>query len=121
MLETSRIVYLLQPYYRNYGKRIRKSPKLYLLDPGLALSPGLHTPRTVCRAKSGSPGGDCGGWRMGSLPPDGEQPLLYYWQLSTGAEVDLIIDRGGILYGIEVKATATPTPPTPTGSPAGSS
>jgi predicted AAA+ superfamily ATPase len=40
----------------------------------------------------------------------GEQSLLYYWQLSTGAEVDLIIDRGGVLYGIEVKATATPTP-----------
>ena len=45
------------------------------------------------------------------LPPDGEQALLYYWQLSTGAEVDLIIDRGGVLYGIEVKATATTTTP----------
>jgi len=40
----------------------------------------------------------------------GEQPGFYYWQSSAGVEVDLIIDRGGVLYGIEVKATATPTP-----------
>jgi predicted AAA+ superfamily ATPase len=35
---------------------------------------------------------------------------MYYWQSSTTAEVDLVIERGGHLYGIEVKATATPTP-----------
>ena len=53
MLETSQIVYLLQPYYRNYGKRIRKSPKLYLLDPGLAtFLLGLHTPEAVLQGPS---------------------------------------------------------------------
>jgi predicted AAA+ superfamily ATPase len=40
----------------------------------------------------------------------GEPPILYYWQASSSAEVDLIIERGGVLYGIEVKAAATPTP-----------
>ena len=40
----------------------------------------------------------------------GERPNLYYWQSNTIAEVDLVIERGGRLYGVEVKATATPTP-----------
>ena len=35
---------------------------------------------------------------------------LYYWQSNTIAEVDLVIERGGRLYDVEVKATATPTP-----------
>ena len=113
VLETSQIVYLLQPYYRNFGKRIRKSPKLYLLDPGLAtFLLGLHTPEAVLQGPSLEALAETavvGEW-VKACRQTGEQPLLYYWQLSTGAEVDLIIDRGGMLYGIEVKATATPTP-----------
>lgn len=35
VLQQSSLVYLLQPYYRNLGKRLVKSPKLYLLDTGL--------------------------------------------------------------------------------------
>ncbi len=113
VLETSQIVTLLYPYYRNFGKRIRKSPKLYLLDPGLAtFLLGLHTPEAVLHGPS-----------LGALTETtvvsewikayrqmGEQPGFFYWQASTGVEVDLIIERGGVLYGIEVKATATPTP-----------
>jgi predicted AAA+ superfamily ATPase len=35
LLERSQIIFLLQPYYKNLGKRIVKSPKLYFLDTGL--------------------------------------------------------------------------------------
>ena len=35
VLETSQIIHLLYPYHRNFGKRIRKSPKVYFLDPGV--------------------------------------------------------------------------------------
>ena len=35
---------------------------------------------------------------------------MYYWRTSSGLEVDLVIEHGGELHGIEVKATATPTP-----------
>jgi predicted AAA+ superfamily ATPase len=113
VLETSQIIYLLQPYYRNLGKRLRKSPKLYLIDPGLAtFFLGLHAPESVLQGPS-----------LGALVEtavvsewlkacrqQGEKPNLYYWQSNTIAEVDLVIERGGALYGIEVKATATPTP-----------
>lgn len=40
----------------------------------------------------------------------GEHPELYYWQDKSGLEVDLIIDRNGLLYPIEIKATATLLP-----------
>ena len=40
----------------------------------------------------------------------GEQPGLYYRQSNTQAEVDLIIEQEGGMYGIEVKTTATPPP-----------
>jgi uncharacterized protein len=113
VLQTSQIVYLLRPYYKNFGKRIRKNPKLYLLDPGLAtFLMGLHTPEAVLHGPS-----------LGALTETavvaewlktcrqrGEQPNLYYWQATAGAELDLIIDYGGALYGVEVKATASPTP-----------
>ena len=113
VLQTSQIVYLLQPYYRNFGKRVRKSPKLYLLDPALATYLlGLHTKESVLQGPS-----------LGALTETtvvsewlkafrqrGEKPSLYYWQSSGDAEVDLIIERGGQLYGLEIKATATPVP-----------
>ena len=37
-------------------------------------------------------------------------PSLYYWRSKAGMEVDLIIDRNGRLYPIEVKATSTLMP-----------
>jgi len=36
LLETSYIIFLLEPYHRNIGKRLIKSPKLYFYDVGLA-------------------------------------------------------------------------------------
>lgn len=36
------------------------------------------------------------------------EPKIYYWQPSGGKEVDLIVERDGKLYALEVKATATP-------------
>lgn len=36
LLETSFLLYRLQPYHRNHGKRLTKSPKLYFYDVGLA-------------------------------------------------------------------------------------
>lgn len=38
ILEASYIIYYLQPYYKNFNKRITKSPKLYFYDTGLACS-----------------------------------------------------------------------------------
>lgn len=113
VLETSQLIYLLPPYHRNYGKRIRKSPKLYILDPGLAAYMlGLYTPEAVLQGASlgalteTAVVAEC----IKAFRQQGEAPNLYYWQSGATAEVDLIIERNGVLYGIEVKATATPAP-----------
>ena len=113
VLETSGLVLRLPPYHRSFGKRVRKSPKIYLLDPGLATFVlGLHSADAVEQGPS-----------LGQLVEtavvsewvklfhqNGETPTLSYWQSNTTAEVDLIVERNGKLYGIEVKATATPQP-----------
>ena len=113
VLETSQIIYLLQPYYRNLGKRLRKSPRLYLIDSGLAtFFLGLHAPESVLQGPSLGALVETavvGEW-LKACRQQGEKPNLYYWQSNTIAEVDLVIERGGALYGIEVKATATPSP-----------
>ncbi|MEI6173976.1 MAG: ATP-binding protein [Bacteroidota bacterium] len=35
ILEAGYIIFQLYPYYKNYGKRVIKSPKIYFTDPGL--------------------------------------------------------------------------------------
>jgi len=43
VLESSYIIFLLQPYYRNLGKRLIKSPKIYFVDTGLlSFLTGIH-------------------------------------------------------------------------------
>ena len=38
ILQLSNIIYLLQPHYRNFGKRLTKAPKLYFYDTALAIA-----------------------------------------------------------------------------------
>ncbi|MCD6121260.1 MAG: DUF4143 domain-containing protein [Spirochaetales bacterium] len=37
ILKSFGLIYLLEPYYRNIGKRLVKSPKIYFTDTGLVL------------------------------------------------------------------------------------
>lgn len=111
VLETSQIIYLLPPYHKNFGKRIRKNPKVYFLDPSLAaFLTGLHNREAILNGPS-----------FGALMETavisewiktsrqmGEKVDFYYWR-SGNIEVDLVIERDGRLYGLEIKATATPT------------
>ncbi|MBZ5639909.1 MAG: ATP-binding protein [Acidobacteriia bacterium] len=113
VLEASQIVILVRPYHRNLGKRVRKSPKLYLIDTGLAtFLLGLHSPEAVLQGPSAGALVETAvvsEW-LKACRNRGEQPGLYYWRSSAGHEVDLVIEHDGKLFGLEVKATATPTP-----------
>lgn len=113
VLEASQIVYLLRPWHRNLGKRVRKAPKIYLVDPGLAtFLMGLHSREAVLQGPS-----------LGALMETaviaewvkafrsgGLEPPLYYWQVDRSGEIDLVIEHDARTYGLEVKATSTPTP-----------
>ncbi len=113
VLQASQVVHLLPPYHRNFGKRIRKSPKLYFLDPGLAsFLLGLHTreallqgPALGALVETAVAGEWLKMFRSLGLPP-----TLTFWRSSGGEEVDIVFEHGARLHGIEVKATATPTP-----------
>ena len=112
LLVTSRLVLLLPPYHRNFGKRLRKSPKLHVIDPGLASwSLGYRTTDAIMNGPA-----------LGALTESavvseltkaihhgGGAARLYHWE-GLSAKVDIVADVDGQLYGIEVKATRTPTP-----------
>lgn len=115
ILEASRVVYLLPPYYSNLGKRITKAPKLYFLDIGLACN--LAGVRDEAHLFNGPMAGHlfenfCVQETVKYFLGKGEQPPLYYIRTSNRLEVDLLIEQSaGELLPVEIKLTRTPTPP----------
>lgn len=113
VLEASGQVYLLHPHFRNLGKRLIKSPKVYWLDTGIAtFLMGLHTAQpTVQGPFVGAllETAVVSAW-VKAFHNRGLPPSLYYWRSSDGIEVDIVIEYDGCLYPIEVKATSTVTP-----------
>jgi predicted AAA+ superfamily ATPase len=113
VLESSGLVYLLEPYHNNLNKRMVKTPKLYFLDTGLACwLLGWNTPEQLTNGAM---------WGhifesfvfaevLKSYYNDGMvKPPLYYYRDTDKNEVDLIIADGDYLYPIEIKATSDPT------------
>lgn len=103
LLETSCQVVRLPAFSVNRTRRLIKSPKLYWADTGLALHlAGLDEPGgphlenlVLC---------DLLAWRE-SRP---DRPEVLYWRTASGEEVDFVIEAGGMLLPIEVKASAHP-------------
>ena len=114
VLEASYQVFLLPPHFKNFGKRIIKSPKLYFLDTAIAtFLLGLHDAEATLKGPMIGPLFETAvvsEW-VKAFYHRGERPELYYWRSKTGIEVDLIVDRNGRLYPIEVKASSTLLPP----------
>jgi predicted AAA+ superfamily ATPase len=113
VLEASHLVYLLRPHARNLGKRLVKSPKVYLIDPGLVTYlTGLHTREAMVQGPTAGTLVETAvvsEW-VKLFRQRGERPPLYYFRTSDGDEVDLVIEYDGKVYGLEIKATATPRP-----------
>ncbi len=113
VLEASGQVFLLQPYFRSFGKRLIKSPKLYFLDTALAtFLLGLHSAEPTLHGPFVGPLVETAvvaGW-VKAFQHRGQPPSLYFWRSRDGLEVDLLIDRDGTLFPLEVKASATITP-----------
>jgi len=105
LLETSFLLVRVPAYSVNRTKRLIKTPKLYWGDVGLGhhLSGlpelgGAHLENIVLH--------DLLCWRGGRT----EQTEVLYWRTTTGEEVDFIIETGGRLLPIEIKATSRPRP-----------
>ena len=110
LLITSFIVFLLPPHYRNFNKRIIKSPKLYFHDTGLACR--LLGIKNAEQARMHPQRGalfenlvvsEC----FKAYTHQRQQPPLFFWRDQTGHEIDLIIEEGGQLFAAEIKSGQT--------------
>ncbi len=106
VLETSNIIYLLKPFYNNFGKRIIKSPKLYFLDTGL-LCYLLNIQSTHTLVNNPLLGAIFETYALGqmlrSFHNQGRTADLYYFRDKDGREVDFIIPEGNLLNLYECK------------------
>ncbi|MBM3886452.1 DUF4143 domain-containing protein, partial [Candidatus Dependentiae bacterium] len=111
MLEASFIIFLLQPHFKNFNKRITKTPKLYFFDTGLACSLlRINSSKDV--ALSPFKGALFENLIIADFYKQycnkGSRPPLYFWRDKGGAfEVDCIIDEGNQLYSVEIKSSYT--------------
>ena len=112
VLETSGLVYLLEPYYSNLSKRIVKAPKIYFLDTGLCsyLTKWPDVPSLQEGAMSGAILETyLFAEILKSYWHNGLEAHIHYYRDTDQKEVDLLIESGDTLYPIEFKKTATPS------------
>jgi predicted AAA+ superfamily ATPase len=110
VLESSYILYRLQPYHNNFNKRLVKSPKLYFYDTGVACSLlGLRDENQVNLH-----------YLKGALFENlilnefikrnfhrGENRQPYFWQDSHGKEIDCLLMAGEKVTLVEIKSSKT--------------
>lgn len=110
VLEASSLVYLLRPHFRNFSKRIIKTPKLYFLDCGL-LCYLLRIRNEEDLAAHPFRGSVFETFILSEIykvfAHSGEEPPLYFWRDQTGHEIDLLIDLGRTLLPVEIKSGKT--------------
>lgn len=112
VLESSYIIYLLKPYYKNFNKRLIRMPKLYFYDTGLVCALlGIQNKAQISVH-----------YLKGSLFETfilseiikyrlnrGMEPNCYYWKDKTGHEIDCIIEMPNALLRVEIKSGKTVT------------
>ena len=110
VLETSYIIYMLKPYYKNFGKRIIKNPKLYFYDTGLVCSLlGLTNPQQI--ENFYMRGALFENFAVSELVKkrifQGKSDELYFWRDSNGVEIDVIEEDEMEVKAYEIKASET--------------
>jgi predicted AAA+ superfamily ATPase len=100
---------LLPPWHENLAKRQVKSPMVYLSDSGL-----LHTllglPDRDAVESHPKVGASWEGFLLGQLVERlGARPEeVFFWATHAGAELDLLVVRGRLRLGFEIKRTSSP-------------
>ncbi|WP_043583108.1 ATP-binding protein [Geminisphaera colitermitum] len=97
----------LPPWFENAGKRVVKSPKVYLRDSGI-----LHNLLGIPTedALLGHPilGASWEGFAMEETLSALGNPEAWHWRTQAGAELDLLVLRNGKRLGFEFKHTSAP-------------
>ncbi len=112
ILEAGRIVYLLEPYYANLGKRLVRSPKLYFMDCGLVCYlTRVRDPEHLLHGPMAGPLFECLCVQeaVKACMNAGIPPRLSYLRTQHGLEVDLLVEGPNrTLVPFEFKAARTP-------------
>ena len=113
ILERSYIIFLLSPYYKNFRKRIVKSPKLFFFDTGL-LCYLLNIEKPEQLATHYAKGAVFENYVISELFKQrvhkGLTPNLFYWKDSNNKEVDCLLDTGEGQAAYEIKSSTTFSP-----------
>ena len=101
------MIRLLPPWHANVGKRLVKAPKLYIRDSGLIHA--LHSIETPLHLESHPKlGASWEGFAMEQAPRLMAVRNPYFWRTHTGAELDLVWQTQGALWGMEFKYQDAP-------------
>ncbi len=102
------LIFFLQPYFSNIGKRLVKTPRMHFTDTGLVCYLlDLQSPEELMRyGKKGSV------WEtfviseiLKSWVHNGKTPRFYFYRDSDQREVDLLIHANGRFHPVEIKAS----------------
>ncbi|MCC7518697.1 MAG: ATP-binding protein [Verrucomicrobiae bacterium] len=98
----------LPPWFENVGKRVVKSPKIYLRDSGV-----LHTLLQIESLEDleGHPklGASWEGFALEEILRWSGDRNAYFWATHGGTELDLLLVRRGRRWGFEFKCSEAPT------------
>ncbi len=113
VLETTGVILSIPPWFENLGKRILKSPRLYVADSGLACHlVGIETAEALERSPLLGPlfEGFVASELVKHRVHAGRRPGLHWFRDQQGLEVDFLLEGRGLKpLMIEVKVTHTPT------------
>jgi predicted AAA+ superfamily ATPase len=102
------VVRQLQPWFENLGKRVVKSPKVYVRDSGL-LHSLLNIPDAAALQSHPKLGASWEGFVIEQILSWAGERNAYFWGTHSGAELDLMILAKGRRWGVEVKYQDAPT------------
>jgi uncharacterized protein len=110
ILETCYLVHFVRPHFANFGKRLTKSPKIYMTDVGLAAA--LLGIQTAEQMQNHPLRGALFETMvvnefLKSRANAGLRETLYFWRDNIGTEVDLILERDTEIAAVEIKSGIT--------------
>lgn len=111
IMETLGIIFYLHPYSNNVLKRTIKTPKLYFYDTGLVcyLTKWSDSETAMTGAMSGALFENyVVSEIVKSYQCCGTEPYIYYYRDKDAKEIDVMIEKDGKLYPIEIKKSASP-------------
>ena len=111
LLEALGIIFFVHPYHNNVLKRMISTPKLYFYDTGLAV---YLTRWNSCETlMNGAMNGAflenyCISEILKGFENAGKEAAMYFYRDKDAKEIDLILERDGMLMPLEIKKTSSP-------------